>query len=146
MLVGLDVWIGSQSFNLSFLVMPLPRGIDSILGMSFFNRYDIWLHPRGKRILVPDVTKQKYHTLASCAYLDEDDTHLIRQAHLSDDATKGHLKNPDRVPPSSHDKRNTTPHGLAWISKDKMSESYNVSDKQMKYLLHLVENNKFDVF
>ena len=108
-----NVWIGNQSFNLSFLVMPLPHGIDTILGMSFFNRYDVWLHPKGKRILVPDVSKQQYHTLASCAYFDEDDTHLIRQAHLSDDATKSHLKNPNRVPPSAHDKRNTTLHGLA---------------------------------
>ena len=142
--INVETWIGNKPFRISYLVMPLPAGIDSILGMGFFNEFKVWLNPSTKQIIVPDRTTHKFITLAYCVKHDEDDTHLIRQAHLTDGATQSHMRRPDKVDPSSHDKRNATPHGLAWISEDKMSEAYNVSDKQMKYLLHLMENNKLN--
>ena len=140
--VTVDTWIGNKSFRLSYLVMPLPTGIDSIIGMTFFIDHDIWLNPKRKQLIVPDPVKNTHHVLSSCAVIGEDDTHLIRQAHLTDGATQSHLRRPDKVDPSSHDKRNATPHGLAWISQDKQMEAYNVSGKQMNYLLFLMGKNR----
>ena len=48
--VTVDTWIGNKSFRLSYLVMPLPTGIDSIIGMTFFIDHDIWLNPKRKQL------------------------------------------------------------------------------------------------
>ena len=48
-----EIWIGEESYTTTFLVMPLPSGVDAILGMDWLNDNDIWLHPASKRMLVP---------------------------------------------------------------------------------------------
>ena len=62
--------------------------------------------------------------------------YFIREAHLHDVATKKFLLG-EHDQPSSHDKRQPVPLGMAWISEDKLSESYNVNAKQMSHLLSL---------
>ena len=90
--VNVDTWIGNKPFRVSYLVMPLPAGIDSILGMSFFNEFQVWLNLVNKRIVIPDRATQKFVTLAYCVKYDEDDTNLIRLAHMTDGATQSHLR------------------------------------------------------
>ena len=125
------MWIGEESYETTFLVMPLPSGVDAILGMNWLNANDIWLHPASKRMLVPGKPGTKgphnaLHTLANLCSAGADDSHLVREAHLHDVATKKFLLG-EHDQPSSHDKRQPVPLGMAWMSEDKLSESYNVN-------------------
>ena len=105
--------------------MQLPTGIDAILGMGWMTANNLWLHPSSKRIVAPNVNTKGHAVLTHLARYDEDDVKLARQARLSEHASRKHARD-KKVPPSSHDKREPTPLGLSWISKDKQSEGYNV--------------------
>ena len=117
-----------------------------ILGMSWLRASDAWLHPATKRLVAPcepHSGQRGYAVLTNLAPYHEDDTHLKRQARLMEHPSREHSKD-SSVPPSSHDKRNATPLGLAWISKDKKSEAYNVSERVMKVLLTMLNNKSID--
>ena len=47
-------WRVGGSCDITYLIMPLPDGIDLILGMDFFVAQQVWLHPATKRVLVVD--------------------------------------------------------------------------------------------
>jgi len=49
--VSIDMTVEGHDFNIKCLVMPLPPGIDSILGMDWMNENNIWLNPKTKRII-----------------------------------------------------------------------------------------------
>ena len=83
------------------------------------------------------------HTLANFCPVDRDDSHLVREARRHDVSTKHFLLGKHDAP-SSHDKRQTVPLGMAWISEDKLSESFNVNAKQMAHLISMLETNSLN--
>eukprot|EP01052_Picozoa_sp_SAG31_P020176 SAG31_NODE_1506_length_8076_cov_13.880657_2_plen_400_part_00 len=142
---SVDTWIGNTSFKVDYLVMPLPKTLDAILGMDFFIEHDIWLHPATKRLVrLPDKVGSTLEILSFMAEDNEDDGHLQRQALLLDKATRKSTLKPESTQPSSHDKRNPVPHGMAWKSKDGMSEAYKIPTKIMDHLLYLMDENKIN--
>ena len=44
------MWIRYEGYETCFLIMPLPSGVDAIIGMDWWNANDAWLHPRTKRL------------------------------------------------------------------------------------------------
>ena len=110
--------------------------------MRWLTAADAWLHPATKRIVAPR-GRRGYSVLCHLALASEDDFHLQRQASLSEHATREHIKD-HSVPASAHCKRQATPLGLAWQSKDQKSEGYNVSSKTMDMLMQLMQDKKLD--
>ena len=49
--ITLDMTVEGHDFIIKCLVMPLPPGIDSILGMDWMNENNVWLNPKTKRII-----------------------------------------------------------------------------------------------
>jgi hypothetical protein len=68
-------WIGNSKYTINYLVMPLPEGVDCILGMQWLAQSSAWLHPETKRIVVPNDAGRGYSVLAHIAEITEDDTH-----------------------------------------------------------------------
>ena len=49
--IDLDVTVEGHDCTIKCLVMPLPPGIDCILGMDWLNDNNVWLNPKTHRIL-----------------------------------------------------------------------------------------------
>ena len=63
--VNLDMTVEGKSCNIKCIVMPLPPGIDSILGMDWCNENNVWLNPKSHRIIFSDDID-----IAKCTFIE----------------------------------------------------------------------------
>jgi hypothetical protein len=66
----IDTWVGEMNVPIKYLLMPLPQGVQSILGCSFFIKHDVYLHPRSRRMFACKDTET--HPIVIATALEED--------------------------------------------------------------------------
>ena len=61
-----NTYLGEHQFELKFLIMPLPHGIDVILGLSFMKPNNVWLNALDKRVILgPTADRDQVELLCS---------------------------------------------------------------------------------
>ena len=130
----LETWVGQLKFEISYLVMPLPQGISTVLGMSHLAGENALLNCRERQIIYKPHGTRKEVEIVSAAILGS----------VPDLNDKVAIENdPDLVTKHSQRESECAPLGLFSISESADSnEVASVSQKVMRTLLTLMKQNK----
>eukprot|EP01050_Picozoa_sp_SAG11_P003617 SAG11_NODE_208_length_12354_cov_19.490167_17_plen_482_part_01 len=130
----LETWVGQLKFKISYLVMPLPQGISTVLGMSHLASENALLKCKTRQIIYAPQGARKEAEIVSAAIIDPVPDLNDLQAMDSD---------PELVTKHSQKDTECAPLGLFSINEDADSnEIASVSKKVMRTLLSLMKQNK----
>ena len=149
----IDTWVGEMNVPIKYLLMPLPQGVQSILGCSFFIKHDVYLHPRSRRMFACKDTET--HPIVIATALEEDgidrlvDTPLVPAGDLCSSATddsKSNREHKQYLEPNT-DLREL-PRGIYNLSMDESKygpcDVINAGPKLMQSAIKLMQQNKLN--
>ena len=100
---------------ITFIIMPLPSGLDTLLGLDYLNANDLWMHPRTRRLVrLPEADVGQITVLAALTdYTAPPEKDTDEQLFVAKEPTFFEKHN------SSRNKQNKIPLGLYPLQNSK---------------------------
>jgi hypothetical protein len=151
----IDTWVGEMNVPIKYLLMPLPQGVQSVLGCSFFIKHDVYLHPRSRRMFACTDTETHPIVIATALKVDGinrlEDTPLVPAGDLCSSATddsKSTREHKQYLEPNTDLRK--LPRGIYMYNLSMDEPKYgpcdviNASPKLMQSTFKLMQQNKLN--